>query len=136
MVEQFKSLESIDTLKFGKVIKLLENAVTVSTELDIIEDYAQNKNRANLFSALHLISYAVEACGILFEILVNCQMDKQFVSLSLVTTCLQVIKNQLDYIIYPFIDLTEFEDENEVSSRKIYAFFFLHKTETHFSLSL
>ncbi|CAO3673522.1 unnamed protein product [Rhizopus stolonifer] len=44
MVEQFKSLELIDTLKFGKVIKLLENAVTVSTELDIIEDYAQNKN--------------------------------------------------------------------------------------------
>lgn len=110
MIKQFKSLDSLDASKLGKVIKLLENTVLLSAEIDIVELYAQkSKDKTTIFSMLFLISDAIEVCGILFEILSTCKFDKQHISRTLISNCLQFIKNQLDFIVYPFIDLTEDE---------------------------
>ncbi|KAG1455139.1 hypothetical protein G6F55_007238 [Rhizopus delemar] len=115
MIKQFKSLDSLDASKLGKVIKLLENTVVLSAEIDIVELYVQkNKDKTAIFSMLYLISDAIEVCGILFEILSTCKFDKQHISRTLISNCLQFIKNQLDFIVYPFIDLTE--DEASLSN--------------------
>lgn len=112
-------IESIvDMEKFSKVMKLLENSIIVCTELDLIEHYSQTRNKTALFSMLNLLSETIEIAGILFDILIHCRLDKQFVSRHLITHCLHFIKNQLDYIVYPFTDLNEFEEQSSCKYTK------------------
>ncbi|KAI9481207.1 MAG: hypothetical protein EXX96DRAFT_206980, partial [Benjaminiella poitrasii] len=115
VIKQHKNLDSIDMNKFGKIIKLMENTVVVATDIDIIELYGKTPpdegNRELALKMLTLISDGFEACSMIFEILTTCHLDKQFLSRNLITNCLHFIKNQLDYTIYPLIDISHFEDE-------------------------
>lgn len=109
----FKNLDSVDMIKFGKIIKLMENTVIVSTDIDVIEHYAKNPkdNKETTLSRLADIHDALDTCSMIFELLTTCKLDKKFLSRNLITNCLHFIKNQLDYTIYPLIDLNGFEDE-------------------------
>lgn len=110
---QFKNLDSVDMIKFGKIIKLMENTIIVSTDIDVIDHYAKN-TRDNKESTLHILSNindALDTCSMIFELLTTCKLDRKFLSRNLITNCLHFIKNQLDYTIYPLIDLNGFENE-------------------------
>ncbi|EPB92937.1 hypothetical protein HMPREF1544_00011 [Mucor circinelloides 1006PhL] len=113
IIKHHKNLDALDMEKFGKVIKLMENTVIVSTDIDIIEHYAKNaaENKESAFDLLTLINDALETCAMIFDILTTCKLDKKFLSQNLITNCLHFIKNQLDYTIYPIIDANGFEDE-------------------------
>ncbi|KAK4509350.1 uncharacterized protein ATC70_007701 [Mucor velutinosus] len=113
IIKHCKNLDALDMDKFGKVIKLMENTVIVSTDIDIIEHYVKNtaENKKTTFDMLDLINDALETCSMIFDILTTCKLDKKFLSQNLITNCLHFIKNQLDYTIYPIIDASGFEDE-------------------------
>ncbi|GAN03777.1 hypothetical protein MAM1_0047d03232 [Mucor ambiguus] len=113
IIKHHKNLDALDMDKFGKVIKLMENTVIVSTDVDIIEHYAKNmaENKESTFDMLNMINDALETCSMIFDILTTCKLDKKFLSQNLITNCLHFIKNQLDYTIYPIIDANGFEDE-------------------------
>lgn len=110
---QFKSLDSVDMVQFGKVIKLMENTIIVSADMDVIDYYAKNTSdrKEAALKMVDQISEGLETCGMLFEILTTCKLDKKFLSRNLITNCLHFLKNQLDYTIYPLIDLNGFEDD-------------------------
>jgi hypothetical protein len=113
-IRHYKNLDSIDMEKFGKVIKLMENTVIVSTDIDMIAYYGKNptdEKKKPTLDKLALVSDALEACSMIFEILTTCKLDKKFLSRNLITNCLHLIKNQLDYTVYPILDLDSFEDE-------------------------
>lgn len=113
IIRHHRNLDSLDMDKFGKVVKLMENTVIVSTDIDMIEHYAKNPtdNKESAFGMLTLVNDALETCSMIFEILTTCKLDKKFLSQNLITNCLHFIKNQLDFTIYPIIDATGFEDE-------------------------
>lgn len=113
IIKHHKNLDALDMDTFGKVIKLMENTVIVSTDVDIIEHYAKNmtENKESTFGMLNLINDALETCSMIFDLLTTCKLDKKFLSQNLITNCLHFIKNQLDYTIYPIIDANGFEDE-------------------------
>ncbi|KAI9357105.1 hypothetical protein BD770DRAFT_303886, partial [Pilaira anomala] len=108
-----KNLDSVDMIQFGKIIKLMENTIIVSADMDIIEYYAKDpkNNKENSIRLLHLVGNALDACSMIFELLTTCKLDKKFLSRNLITNCLHFIKNQLDYTIYPLIDLNGLDDE-------------------------
>lgn len=110
---QFKNLDSVDMVKFGKIIKLMENTIIVSTDVDVIEHYAKNTrdNKESTLRILSNINDALDTCSMIFELLTTCKLDKKFLSRNLITNCLHFIKNQLDYTVYPLIDLNGSEDE-------------------------
>ncbi|GAA5806517.1 hypothetical protein HPULCUR_012052 [Helicostylum pulchrum] len=108
-----KNLDTVDMVKFGKIIKLMENTIIVSTDIDII-DYFVNDNEKNKECTLRLLNNigdALDTCSMIFELLATCKLDKKFLSRNLITNCLHFIKNQLDYTIYPLVDLNNLEDE-------------------------
>ncbi|CAO3606861.1 unnamed protein product [Mucor fragilis] len=113
IIKHHKNLDALDMDTFGKVIKLMENTVIVSTDVDIIEHYAKNmtENKESTFGMLNLINDALETCSMIFDLLTTCKLDKKFLSQNLITNCLHFIKNQLDYTIYPIIDANGFENE-------------------------
>ncbi|KAG2212612.1 hypothetical protein INT47_000588 [Mucor saturninus] len=120
----FKNLDSVDMVKFGKIIKLMENTVIVSTDIDVIDHYAKNTqdNRESTLSRLSNINDALDTCSMIFELLTTCKLDKKFLSRNLITNCLHFIKNQLDYTIYPLIDLNGTEDEATTLSSDAHTF--------------
>ncbi|RCI02117.1 Sister chromatid cohesion protein 2 [Rhizopus stolonifer] len=112
-VRHNQTLDGIDMNKFGKIIKLMENTVIASTEIDAIEYYAKNTTQdRKALCMLTTISDAFEACCMIFEIVTTCKLDKKFISHNLITNCLHFIKNQLDYTIYPLLDLNDAQDES------------------------
>lgn len=117
---QFKSLDTVDMVKFGKIIKLMENTIIVSTDMDIIEYYGSNthEHKGTTLAMMTQINDALDTCSMIFEILTTCKLDKKFLSRNLITNCLHFIKNQLDYTIYPLIDVNGFEDD--ANSCKLY----------------
>ncbi|KAI7900012.1 uncharacterized protein BX663DRAFT_172351 [Cokeromyces recurvatus] len=129
IIKQYKNLELIDMVKFGKIIRLMENTVIIATDIDIIELCGKNptedNNKESILKLLTLISDGLEACFMIFEILTTCNLDKQFLSRNLITNCLHFIKNQLDFTIYPLIDLSHFEDEATSLTTSAHAFFCL-----------
>ncbi|KAI8082026.1 sister chromatid cohesion C-terminus-domain-containing protein [Thamnidium elegans] len=108
-----KSLDTVDMVKFGKIIKLMENTIIVSTDIDIIDYFVKDneKNKECTLRLLNNIGDALDTCSMIFELLTTCKLDKKFLSRNLITNCLHFIKNQLDYTIYPLIDLNNLEDE-------------------------
>jgi hypothetical protein len=113
-IRHYKNLDAIDMEKFGKVIKLMENTVIVATDIDMIAYYGKDptdEKKQSTLDMLALVSDALEACSMIFEILTTCKLDKKFLSRNLITNCLHLIKNQLDYTIYPILDLDGFDGE-------------------------
>lgn len=113
VIRHYKNLDSIDMEKFGKVIKLMENTVIVSTDIDMITYYGKDpteEKKKSTLEMLALVSDALEACSMIFDLLTTCKLDKKFLSRNLITNCLHLIKNQLDCTIYPILDLERFED--------------------------
>jgi hypothetical protein len=109
---QYKNLDSVDMVKFGKIIKLMENTIIVSTDVDIIEHYGKDPTKKeSTIKMLHDISDALDTCCMIFELLTTCKLDRKFLSRNLITNCLHFIKNQLDYTVYPLIDMNAYEDE-------------------------
>lgn len=108
-----KNLDTVDMVKFGKIIKLMENTIVVSTDIDIIDYFVKDneKNKESTLSLLKNIGDALDTCSMIFEILTTCKLDKKFLSRNLITNCLHFIKNQLDYTIYPLVDINTLEDE-------------------------
>lgn len=110
---QFKSLDSVNMVQFGKVIKLMENTIIVSADIDLIAFYVENStdHKELTLKLMAQVNEALETCGMIFEILTTCKLDKKFLSRNLITNCLHFVKNQLDYTIYPLIDMNGFEDD-------------------------
>lgn len=109
-----KNLDSVDMVQFGKIIKLMENTIIVSTDMDIIEHYVKNTKedkKETTIKMLNQISDALDTCCMIFELLTTCKLDKKFLSRNLITNCLHFIKSQLDYTIYPLIDINAYEDD-------------------------
>lgn len=113
ILKHSKNLDSIDMDKFGKVVKLMENSIIVATELDMIEFYGKNptENKESALKMLTLISDALETCCMIFDILTTYKLDKKFLSRNLITNCLHFIKNQLDFTVYPLIDISNVGQE-------------------------
>lgn len=108
-----KNLDTVDMVKFGEIIKLMENTIIVSTDIDIIDYFVKDneKNKESTLRLLENIGDALDTCSMIFELLTTCKLDKKFLSRNLITNCLHFIKNQLDYTIYPLVDLNNLEDE-------------------------
>lgn len=112
-IKHYKNLDSIDMDKFGKVVKLMENTIIVASDLDIIEYYGKSpeENKESACKMLTLVGDALETSCMIFEILTTYKLDKKFLSRNLITNCLHFIKNQLDYTIYPLIDINGLDHE-------------------------
>ena len=115
---QYKNLDTVDMPKFEKIVKLMENTIIVSTDLDIIDYYAKNtdERKESTLNMIVQVNDALDTCSMIFDILTTCKLDKKFLSRNLITHCLHFIKNQLDYTIYPLIDINELE--NDATLRK------------------
>ncbi|KAI8991310.1 hypothetical protein BDF20DRAFT_811360, partial [Mycotypha africana] len=120
VVKRDKSTNSIDDMeKFSKVVSLMENNVTVATEMDAIDHYSKNpqENGKSALRMITTVAEALEACCVILEVLLlvdnSSDSNKKLLSKDLVTSCLHLVRNQLDFTIYPIIDLSLFADEGD-----------------------
>ncbi|KAI9243867.1 sister chromatid cohesion C-terminus-domain-containing protein [Sporodiniella umbellata] len=93
----------MDRSRFQRVVQLLVQAVQVASELDPISHYRQHQE--TVLAMLPLIGYSVDISACLVELL--CYNDPLLISPQMITHCLQLIKNQLDYLVYPLMDLDD-----------------------------
>jgi hypothetical protein len=115
-------LESINHEQYGKVIRLMENLVVGTTDMDIVEGFTEKyeKNIQHCQTMLSTIHDAFETAVAMVNLAVTCKLDKKTFSQDQLISCLHFIKNHLYFIVYPVIDLDGFESDPTASK-----FFFI-----------
>ncbi|KAI8890824.1 hypothetical protein K501DRAFT_319711, partial [Backusella circina FSU 941] len=107
------NMESIDNEQYGKVIRLMENLVIGTSDMDIIEEFSKKyeKSIQQCQTLLSTIHDAFETAVMMVNLAVTCKLDKKIFSQDQLLSCLHFIKNHLYFIVYPIIDLDGFEDD-------------------------
>ncbi|OAD68960.1 hypothetical protein PHYBLDRAFT_172796 [Phycomyces blakesleeanus NRRL 1555(-)] len=112
---QAKCFRNADQHQFGQILSRMEYAIGCIVDLDILEEYAKETDEAQKMSKtiawLEKLSYGIEISVLVVDLLAVCRVNKQDVPKGLITTCLRLVKSQLESLIYPLIDLTSLEDD-------------------------
>ncbi|KAI9021518.1 hypothetical protein CLU79DRAFT_703127, partial [Phycomyces nitens] len=112
---QAKCFKNSDQNQFGQILSRMEYAVGCVVDLDILEEYAkeaeETKRMSRTTAWLERLSHGIEISVLVADLLAVCRVNKQDVPKGLITTCLRLVKSQLETLIYPLIDLTSLEED-------------------------
>ncbi|KAI9255612.1 sister chromatid cohesion C-terminus-domain-containing protein [Phascolomyces articulosus] len=111
----YRVIEKMDLNKLAQMIRSMEQHCLQAMELEVISEYAKVREKKASYDIIHKsldrIVNGLEAAAMVVDIYAVCKIDKQYLPESLVLTCMQFIRYQLDNTIYPLIDLNGFEED-------------------------
>ncbi|KAI8390912.1 uncharacterized protein BYT42DRAFT_174389 [Radiomyces spectabilis] len=110
---QDRCMDSVDKEKLGRIMRNMGSMIEHVSELDIIACYAKavDDQKLQTTQSLQSICHAIEIGALVLEILTASEFDKRIFPEGLILSCLQLVKNQLDNIIYPLFSLTIYDDD-------------------------
>ncbi|ORY99488.1 hypothetical protein BCR42DRAFT_214989 [Absidia repens] len=115
--------QTVDSIQLGNITQIMEQTISHLVHLDPIERYAEllqhtvnevpsksSLPEREIVQILAIIVDALEVIAKLFDLLSSELLDKKIICENLTMTCLQLVKNQLDNIVYPLIDADGYGD--------------------------
>ncbi|CAO3591554.1 unnamed protein product [Absidia cylindrospora] len=115
--------QTVDSVQLGNITQIMEQTISHLVHLDPIERYAELVQHSinqlpstsslperEIVQILAIIVDALEMIAKLFDLLSSGLLDKKILCENLIMTCLQLVRNQLDNIVYPLIDMDGYGD--------------------------
>ncbi|KAI8340910.1 sister chromatid cohesion C-terminus-domain-containing protein [Chlamydoabsidia padenii] len=111
--------------QLGSITQAMEQTLSQQINLDLIQHYADLQQQQHdedsdttlstpdriILELLAILLNTLEVIAKLFDLLSSGHLEKKNICGNLSMTCLQIVKNQLDNIIYPLIDVNGYVDD-------------------------